>query len=129
MIRRLPPWPWTPSAQAVFLLAVEADAAARASVLERECENDTELRQRVELLLQAHGTSISLLDQPPPQLQTTHGEPSLTEGPGLRVGPYQLLQQIGGETTESLRKASESPEAGSTRNSADSSAPASSSSI
>jgi eukaryotic-like serine/threonine-protein kinase len=89
-------------AQAVFLLAVEADAAARASVLERECENDTELRQRVELLLQAHGRSLSLLDQPPPQLQTSHGEPQLTEEPGLRIDPYKLFQQTGGATKESL---------------------------
>jgi serine/threonine-protein kinase len=89
-------------AQAVFLLAVEADVAARASLLQRECENDTELRQRVELLLQAHGTSNSLLDQPPPQLQPSHGHAPLSEGPGLRIGPYMRLQQIGAATMESL---------------------------
>src|SRR5580698_4278499 len=83
--------------QAVFLLAVEAtDAAGRAQVLERECDADAELRQRVEALLAAHDASGGFLDRPPPSpLSTVDDEPRLSEGPGGRIGPYKLLQQIG----------------------------------
>jgi eukaryotic-like serine/threonine-protein kinase len=51
--------------QAVFLSAVEChDPAARASILDRECSGDAELRHRVEALLKAREEPNSLLDQP-----------------------------------------------------------------
>ncbi len=51
--------------QAVFLSAVACrDPAERATVLDRECSTDLELRQRVEALLLAHDQPESLLDQP-----------------------------------------------------------------
>jgi uncharacterized membrane protein len=81
--------------QAVFSLAVEAtDAAARAQVLNRECGADTELRQRVEALLAAHDASGGFLDRPPVSLLSTVDAPRRIEGPGGRIGPYKLLQQI-----------------------------------
>jgi len=82
--------------QAVFLLAVDAtDAAARAQVLNRECGADAGLRQRVEALLAAHDASGGFLDRPPVSPFSTVDEPRLSEGPGGRIGPYKLLQQIG----------------------------------
>ncbi len=82
--------------QAVFLLAVDATAPdGRAEVLDRECGADTELRQRVEVLLQAHDGSAGLLDKPPVPVGSTVDDPRRIEGPGSRIGPYKLLQQIG----------------------------------
>jgi serine/threonine protein kinase/tetratricopeptide (TPR) repeat protein len=52
-------------AQAVFLAArAEHDLAARATLVERECEADSALRQQVEALLRAHDETQSDLDQP-----------------------------------------------------------------
>jgi serine/threonine protein kinase len=82
--------------QAVFLLATEIrDPAARAQALERECGGDQELRQRVEALLRAHDASGGFLDKPPVSPISTVDEPRPTEEPGMRIGPYKLLQQLG----------------------------------
>jgi serine/threonine protein kinase len=68
--------------QAVFLAAVEChDPAARAAVLDRECSTDSELRERVEVLLRAHDRSVAFLNQPlvnpVDQVNVTSGESSL----------------------------------------------------
>ncbi len=92
--------------QSIFLAAIEAaDPAARAALLTRECGDDAELRQRVAELLQAHDRSGSFLDQPAVQPLTLDAPAgqwidrdaslTLTEQPGMRVGHYKLLQQIG----------------------------------
>jgi serine/threonine protein kinase len=93
--------------QSVFLAAVEAtDPAARAALLNRECGEDVELRQRVEALLLAHEQSGSFLDRPAVESATSDdvspgqwiepaAAPRLTEGPGTRINYYKLLQQIG----------------------------------
>ena len=94
--------------QSVFLAAVEAaDPAARATVLDRECAADAELRQRVEALLRAHDNSGSLLEKPAADLW---GTATLSLGPGkdqaesvrapepapeTEIGPYKLLEPIG----------------------------------
>jgi hypothetical protein len=86
--------------QAVFLAAVEQpDPAGRAAVLDRECSDDPELRGRVEALIRAH--DLPDRTSPPhrePDWRVTVDRPSppaITEGPGSRIGPYQLLQKIG----------------------------------
>jgi serine/threonine protein kinase len=93
--------------QSAFLAAIEAaDPAARAALLARECGDDAELRRRVEVLLQAHDRSGSFLDKPavegatsddviPGRLIDPADVPPPGEGPGSRIGPYKLLQQIG----------------------------------
>ena len=51
--------------QAVFLAAVDyQDPADRATILDRECATDVELRQRVEALLRANDEPDNFLDQP-----------------------------------------------------------------
>jgi eukaryotic-like serine/threonine-protein kinase len=51
--------------QAVFLAAIEQhDLAHRATFVDRECGDDSALRNRVEALLRAHDQPDSLLDQP-----------------------------------------------------------------
>jgi serine/threonine protein kinase len=93
--------------QSAFLAAVEApDPAARAAILDRECQGDDELRRRVEALLRAHDEPGSSLDQPardpgatgevaPGRWLDPQALPPLSEGPGSRVGPYKLLQLLG----------------------------------
>ena len=93
--------------QAVFLAAVELPPAGRAAFLDRECDADADLRQRVEALLRAHEDPNSFLERPAVGQAATGdllpdaaragaadaGRP--TEAPGTRIGPYKLLQQIG----------------------------------
>jgi eukaryotic-like serine/threonine-protein kinase len=92
--------------QSIFLAAIEAaDPADRATLLARECGDDAELRQRVEVLLQAHDRSGSFLDKPAVEPVTTDAPAGqwidrdaplpLAERPGMLVGRYKLLQQIG----------------------------------
>jgi hypothetical protein len=51
--------------QAVFWEAVQyPDPADRATILERECSDDAELRWRIEALLRAHDTYDSFLNEP-----------------------------------------------------------------
>ena len=50
--------------EALFTLAVEKPPAERAAFLDRECSGDAELRQRVEILLQAHERPWEFLNRP-----------------------------------------------------------------
>lgn len=56
--------------------------------------DDENLRQRVSQLLAAHCDAASFLESPAPALGHMFDEP-VGEGPGTRIGPYKLLQQIG----------------------------------
>lgn len=76
--------------QEVFLLAVEqSDLTARREILDRECGGDLDLRQRVEALLAAHGTSASFLAETGPSAHQS------SNSLGARLGPYKLLELIG----------------------------------
>jgi eukaryotic-like serine/threonine-protein kinase len=82
--------------QAIFLAAVEQ--ADRTSILDRECGDDLELRQRVEALLKANDEPASYLDQTPVALANPTGTidfAPITEKPGSMIGPYKLKEQIG----------------------------------
>jgi serine/threonine protein kinase/tetratricopeptide (TPR) repeat protein len=82
-------------ARSIFLEAVEKHAPDQwGAFLDEACGQDQELRQRVEVLLRAHGQANSLLDAPAPALGQTIDEPT-TERPGTVIGPYKLLEQIG----------------------------------
>lgn len=85
--------------QAVFLAAVEeTDPSARVAIVERECAGDTELRQRVESLLNANDKPASYLDRPVAEAAksvATIDYAPVTEKPGSMIGPYKLKEQIG----------------------------------
>jgi serine/threonine protein kinase/Tfp pilus assembly protein PilF len=93
--------------ETLFHLALQQpDAAARAAFLDQACANQPALRARLEKLLQAHDAPVSFLDDPamaratsdevaPGRWLNPADTPSITEGPGSRIGPYKLLQQIG----------------------------------
>jgi eukaryotic-like serine/threonine-protein kinase len=77
----------------IFLEAVEQHAPEQwSSFLDQACAGDQELRQRVEALLRAHVQANSMLDVEPavPTIKQ-----SVTDGPGMSLGPYKLLEQIG----------------------------------
>src|SRR5262245_12037186 len=80
----------------IFIEALETgDPSERAAVLDQACQNDAELRARVEQLLAQHDRQESfILDAPPAGLGVTD-EPAITERPGAVIGPYKLLEQIG----------------------------------
>src|SRR5574341_583147 len=71
--------------------------AERAAYLDRTCAGQPELRQRLEVLLQAHDTADAFLEKPaaaiPPS--TLQLDCDRREAPGTVIGRYKLLQQIG----------------------------------
>jgi serine/threonine protein kinase/tetratricopeptide (TPR) repeat protein len=99
----------------IFHLAREKPVAERAAFLEAACGSDDALRRRLEAILRAHDHPGSFLAGPAIDLGATlddplepedgddsgapgplEGEaPPVSEGPGSRIGPYKLLQQIG----------------------------------
>lgn len=86
--------------EAIFSAALEkVSADERDAYLEIACGGNAELRQEVERLLQAHAHADSFWQQAitDPKLTRTHFPVSagIQEGAGSRLGPYQLLQQIG----------------------------------
>ena len=60
------------------------------------CRGDDDLRNRVRALLRAHAEPGSFLEQPALTADATvvHESP-IAERPGMVIGPYKLLQQIG----------------------------------
>jgi serine/threonine protein kinase len=93
--------------EVIFQAALEKGSAEeRAAYLEQACQGDSALRQQVERLLSAQHQLGSFLEQPaaaeagatsdavPGGSDGPTGLPA-SEGPGSRIGPYKLLQQIG----------------------------------
>ena len=71
--------------QAVFLAVLEQESLAdRASIIDRECAADEELRRRVEALLVAHDNPDSLLNRPfvgfGEEVVATTPRPTVTDG-------------------------------------------------
>src|SRR6516162_9007953 len=78
--------------ESIFTQALEVPAADRPAFLDRACSGNSELRAEVEGLLRAHQQSGDLLDLP--EATATFGDTNFHR-PGMMVGPYKLLQQIG----------------------------------
>ncbi len=92
--------------RSIFLAALDRDdPAERATYLEQACAGDVELRRRIESLLEAHNEPGEFLEPPAIGDATAQlgddgpddrpAPRSVIEGPGSRIGPYRLLQQIG----------------------------------
>jgi serine/threonine protein kinase/WD40 repeat protein len=80
--------------ESIFGRALEiADASERAAFLDRACGHNPALRAEVEALLRAHEQSGDLLDLPE-ELAVT-ADLLACERPGMVIGPYKLLEQIG----------------------------------
>jgi serine/threonine protein kinase len=84
--------------EAIFTMALELKSAdRRAAYLDEACAGQTELRRKVEKLLSAHHRGGSFLDEAAAawNAQLPLLAPTAIEGPGTRIGPYKLLEQIG----------------------------------
>src|SRR5260221_13179332 len=80
--------------QAVFDEARKIEAqAAREAFLQQACGSDAAFRERVRALLKAYEESRAFLESPADPIATMD-EP-IRECPGMVIGPYKLLQQIG----------------------------------
>ena len=81
--------------QKIFDEALGKKAGAeRAAFLDHACGGDAALRARVERLLAAYEQAGSFLESPPTAALGETASP-LVERPGVQVGPYKLLEQIG----------------------------------
>lgn len=79
----------------LFAEALEqADPQARAAFLERACQGDPALRERIDRLLAQHENASAFLESSPVQLEPTIDGPA-TERPDTVIGPYKLLEHIG----------------------------------
>jgi serine/threonine protein kinase/Flp pilus assembly protein TadD len=79
--------------ESIFLEALQKPTATdRAAFLDEACAGNVQLRRSIEQLLQAHERAGSFLQGHPPP--PTVDQP-VTDDPGMVIGPYKLLQQIG----------------------------------
>jgi serine/threonine protein kinase len=80
--------------QDLFVAALQInDRAERSAYLNRECGDDTRLRQRLQVLLRAHAEAADFLESPPTGSYQSTSPPAETAG--SMIGPYKLLQLIG----------------------------------
>jgi hypothetical protein len=83
------------SEECIFQSALEKQTATeREAYLESACNGDPNLRIRIEELLKLHQEAGGMLDDPPPGFAATMGMPA-TERPGMTIGNYKLMEQIG----------------------------------
>ena len=73
----------------------ESPPRSEVAYLDEACDDDPQVRERVEKLLAAHAKAGNFLHQPAPCSLGTVDVPPGQEGPGSVIGPYKLLQQIG----------------------------------
>jgi hypothetical protein len=82
--------------KSIFLAAIEIPSwEQREAYLNRECENDTELRKRVEALLLAHEEAGGFLKPSILGANITPQQSTLIEQPGSVIDRYKLLEKIG----------------------------------
>jgi serine/threonine protein kinase len=85
-----------PSVDEVFNEAIrQSPGKDRAAYLDEVCGDDAELRERVERLLRAFAEAGSFLESPAAELAATADALTIAGLPGLMIGPYKLLKQIG----------------------------------
>jgi serine/threonine protein kinase/tetratricopeptide (TPR) repeat protein len=83
------------SDESIFAAALAIPSPSeRVAYLDRACAGQPDLRREVEELLAAHAAD-NPLDRPPGDLGLTGPHQPAVERPGVSVGPYKLLQEIG----------------------------------
>ncbi|UCC99333.1 MAG: serine/threonine protein kinase, partial [Phycisphaerales bacterium] len=81
--------------EAIYSAALAKESAAeRSAYLDAACGEDQALRRRVEALLKAHEQAGRFLETPARAPDVTLEGPSI-EGPGTKIGRYELLELIG----------------------------------
>mgnify|MGYP001107025927 CR=1 FL=1 len=82
--------------KAIFSEAIEKQTPEeKAAYLDAICGKDTELRSKIEALLKAHEQAGSFLEIPDSEPNVTLDGPARIEGPGTKIGRYELLSLIG----------------------------------
>src|SRR5712692_7762460 len=71
--------------ETLFHLASHKAPGERSAFLEKACRDDAKLRERVEVLLQAHDQPASFLESPAVPLAATVDKPAVTERPGTVI--------------------------------------------
>jgi WD40 repeat protein/serine/threonine protein kinase len=80
----------------IFQNAIEIqDPLKRELYLEDACKEDPRLRAEVEALLRAHEKAGDYLEAPVAEVNITLNGSALIEGPGTKIGHYELLELIG----------------------------------
>src|SRR4051795_728657 len=80
--------------QTIFTSVLELPPAERAGFLDEVCVSNEPMRRRVEQLLNLHANAGDFLDRLGGAIGLRIDEP-FVEQPGMLVGPYKLLEQIG----------------------------------
>src|SRR5438132_243081 len=84
-----------PQIESILAAAVEISSAdERRAFVEQACAGDADLRRRVERMIEDHFQAGSFLESPPRPVAATLDE-TIAERPGMVIGRYKLLQQIG----------------------------------
>ena len=82
--------------EAIYSTALEKQSKAdQSAYLDAVCGDDPALRARVEALLEANRQAGSFLNIPDADPKVTLENPAQIEGPGMRIGRYELLKLIG----------------------------------
>jgi len=87
-----------PSVRAIFDHALDIlSEPERRAYIESACESAPDSREKVEALLRAYSNAGNFLEAPPAAVASAGDEAvrPISEGPGTKIGPYKLLQQIG----------------------------------
>jgi len=80
----------------IFAEAIEKQTPQeRAAYLNEVCGKDAELRSKIEGLLKAHQQAGEFLVVPASDANVTIDGPAQIEGPGTKIGRYELLELIG----------------------------------
>ena len=83
--------------ESIFAEALaKGSATERNAYLDEACAADANLRRGVDALLLAHQQARGILESPPVGLDVTSDIPPSGHSVGANIGPYKLLEQIGG---------------------------------
>ncbi|HEX4946561.1 MAG TPA: serine/threonine-protein kinase [Blastocatellia bacterium] len=83
--------------KALFQAVLDVESPVRATYLQEACGDDAELRQEVESLLASHDEAGEFIETPAAAAVTLSysDAPSASSAVGQRIGPYQILREIG----------------------------------
>lgn len=81
--------------KAVLAQALELPASERPALLDRSCSGDSELRSEIESLLEADNRAGRKFLEAPAVVDVGGATESASNRIGCRVGPYQVVKQIG----------------------------------
>jgi WD40 repeat protein/serine/threonine protein kinase len=85
----------TPDEESIFQAARRiAPPEDRRRYVEQACGDNRELRARIDALLRVHDQEQSFLE-PPTEGFAAASADLIREGPGTRIGPYQLVEPLG----------------------------------